>query len=190
VRPQPQSDHAMEAGKKPVSAQHLTIRLRRLELAILMALIVLAAGVLGHMYGQHVAFEDMQGLQRHIDQLEIEAQARESVMRSTNDRMALLQANIVKLQAELDAMMPSANTYSINPDQSVIVAEGRLIVGLVGAPTNDSINISINGKQQTATVGDVIKVAPDPRTTCQVKVLSFDMFAAQINASCSPLKPQ
>jgi hypothetical protein len=67
----------------------------------------------------------------------------------------------------------------------MIVASGRLTIGLIGPPTNESINININGKQQSAATGDAIKFQLDPSTTCQVRVLSFDMFKAVLNASCT-----
>jgi hypothetical protein len=66
----------------------------------------------------------------------------------------------------------------------MVVASGRLTVGLIGPPTNESVNININGKQQSAATGDVIKVSLDPSTMCQVRVLSFDMFKVVLNASC------
>ena len=48
------------------------------------------------------------------------------------------------------------------------VADGRLTIGLVGSPTNESVNININGKQQKAVSGDVIHIALDSLTSCQV----------------------
>ena len=62
--------------------------------------------------------------------------------------------------------MPSKNTYQIVPNQSLIVADGHLTVGLVGSPTNQDVNININGKQQSVASGDVIEVAPSTRRRC------------------------
>jgi hypothetical protein len=86
--------------------------------------------------------------------------------------------------------MPSENTYGVSPNQSLIVADGHLTVGLIGAPANQSVNININGKQRPAAAGDVIDVAPDPSTSCQVRLQSFDMFKAIITATCTAMKPQ
>jgi hypothetical protein len=72
----------------------------------------------------------------------------------------------------------------------VIAADGRLTLGLVGPPTNDGINININGKQQLVAAGDVVRLAPDSSTSCQVEVQSFDMFKAVVTASCSAAKPR
>ena len=90
----------------------------------------------------------------------------------------------------LEAILPTRNTYNINPNQALIVADGHLTIGLIGSPTNQSINININGKQQPAAAGDIIDVAADPSTNCQVKVQSFTMFLAVITASCQPAKAQ
>jgi hypothetical protein len=78
--------------------------------------------------------------------------------------------------------------YSINPNQSLLVADGHLTIGLVGSPLTNGINININGKQQHAAVGDVIRVSPDTSTACVVQIESFDMFKAQFTASCGPAK--
>ena len=85
----------------------------------------------------------------------------------------------------MDEIIPSKNTYNIKPNQSMIVAGGRLTIGLIGPPTNESVNININGKQHSVATGDVIRLTLDPRTTCQVRVQSFDMFKAVLNASCA-----
>jgi hypothetical protein len=70
------------------------------------------------------------------------------------------------------------------------VANGRLTIGLVGPPTNESINVNVNGKHQSAATGDVVNIALEPPTTCQVRVQSFDMFKAIFAASCAGAKPQ
>jgi cell division protein FtsB len=177
-----QSDRATEAGKGLASRRTLVVRVGRF------ALIALIAGIGGHMYGQHVAFRDMQGLERNLEQLQLQNQARENQNNDLNDQIAALQAKIASIQAALDVIVPSQNTYNLNPNQSVVIANGRLTIGLIGTPGDDSIDININGKRQKASVGDLINVAPDPETACQVKVQSFDMFKVQINASCKASK--
>jgi hypothetical protein len=105
-------------------------------------------------------------------------------------QLAALQAKLEMVQAALDAMTPSRNTYNFSPNQSMILAEGRLTVGLVGPPTNERVNVNINGKQHSAGAGDVINFALDPSTACRVQVQRFDMFRATLNASCAEPKSQ
>lgn len=176
-----QSDRATQAGKGRSSRRTLIVVGR-------FVLIVLVAGIGGHMYGQHVAFRDMQGLERNLEQLQLQNQARETQNNDLNDQIAALKARIASIQAALDVIVPSRDTYNLNPNQSVVVANGRLTIGLIGTPGDDTIDININGKRQKASVGDLINVAPDPETACKVKVQSFDMFRAQINASCTASK--
>jgi hypothetical protein len=58
------------------------------------------------------------------------------------------------------------------------------------ATTNDGIKINVNGKQQSAAAGDVIRLTPDSSTACQLQIVSFDMFKAVVAASCaSPKTP-
>jgi hypothetical protein len=81
--------------------------------------------------------------------------------------------------------MPSDNTYNIVPNQALILADGRLTVGMVGSPGNEGVTLDINGRQQTLAAGQIVSVAPDPSATCQVGVQSFDMFKAVLTATCS-----
>jgi hypothetical protein len=76
----------------------------------------------------------------------------------------------------------------IHPNQTLIVGDGHLSVGLVGAPGNDSILLDVNGKQQAVAAGQTISVAPDPATQCQLSVQSFDVFKATLVATCSGAK--
>ncbi len=101
-----------------------------------------------------------------------------------------LHRQIDNLKAELQAIKPSEATYNIRPNQSVLVAAGQLAVGLIGAPTNQSVNINVNGEQRLAAAGDVIMTTVSPTTTCKVAIQSFDMFKAVINATCAAEKSQ
>lgn len=101
-----------------------------------------------------------------------------------------LQVKLKEVQARLEMITPSENTYDVSPNQSLIVADGHLTVGLVGTPKNEGVDINVNGKQQSVVAGDVITVALDPSTNCQVKIQSFDMFKATFTATCTAAKPQ
>jgi hypothetical protein len=103
--------------------------------------------------------------------------------------MTALQLKLTTTSNALNAITPSQDAYNINPNESIIVASGRLTIGLVGSPTNEGININVNGKQQLAAAGDVIKSSVDS-AACQVGVQAFDMFHAVVTASCAAAKPQ
>jgi uncharacterized protein YlxW (UPF0749 family) len=105
-------------------------------------------------------------------------------------KMADLQTQIKNVQAKLDAITPSENTYNLTPNQSIIVGDGRLTLGLIGSPTNEGVNINVNGRPQSVAAGTVINSVLDPLTACQVRVQSFDMFKVVVTASCAPVKPQ
>jgi hypothetical protein len=72
----------------------------------------------------------------------------------------------------------------------MILADGRLTVGLIGPPTNERVNLNINGKEHSAAAGDVISFALDPSTACRLQVQRFDMFRATLTASCGAAKSQ
>lgn len=150
--------------------------------------IIAAVAIFGRFYGQHLAYDAMQDRDSAIRQLELERQRLELEKSSQMSNMKNMHTEASSLQAQLDAIIPSQNRYNINPNQSLVVADGHLTIGLVGSPRSDGIDININGKQQLAAVGDVIHVALDPSTACQVEVQSFDMFKAQFTASCAAAK--
>jgi hypothetical protein len=147
--------------------------------------IIAAVAIFGRLYGQHLAYGAMQDRDSAIRQLQLETQQLQVEKSSQSASMQSMHTEAQGLQAKLDAIVPSENRYTINPNQSLLVADGHLTVGLVGAPRDDGIDININGKRYSAVVGDDIHITPDPSTACDVNIQSFDMFKAQITASCA-----
>ena len=96
-----------------------------------------------------------------------------------------METKLENAQAALDSIMPAPNTYTIKPNQTLIVGDGHLMLGMVGTPGNDAIMLNVNGKQQPLAAGQTINVARDPATQCQLSVQSFDVFKATLVAACS-----
>jgi hypothetical protein len=169
-----------------VDAHNLFMTRRgRIFLIAVSVVLIAAVAIFGRFYGQHLAYSAMQDRDTAIRQLEVERQQLELEKSGQVSRMTTMHTDAQRLQAKLDAIIPSENKYNIDPNQSLVLADGRLTVGLVGAPRDDGIDININGKRYAAVVGDVIRVSPDPATACEVKIQSFDMFKAQFTASCA-----
>ena len=101
-----------------------------------------------------------------------------------------MQAKLDKAQATLNAIMPSQNTFNIHPNQSLVVGDGRLTVGLVGSPSNESVTLDINGKRAVGGRRPGRQRGAGLLDQCQVQVQSFDMFKAVLFASCTGAKPQ
>ena len=144
--------------------------------------IILAGGLAAYVVGFELAYRDMMDTKRLNEQFLSESQNLKKEIIEQNAGLLALQAKLKSVQAAMDDIMPSENTYKISPNQSLVVAGGRLTIGLVGSPTNEAVNININGKQQFAATGDVINIALDP--PCRVRIQSFDMFRAVVTASC------
>ena len=152
--------------------------------------LVLFIMVSGYFWGRQFNARDIAQRDAAILQLQADGQRLAADIADQNATLTALRAELTTTKATLDAITPSLNVYNINPNQSLIVADGRLTVGMIGAPGNDGINLNINGKQQKVAAGDVIRVSPDPSTACQVQLQSFDMFKAVLVASCAPAKSQ
>jgi hypothetical protein len=84
----------------------------------------------------------------------------------------------------------SAHTHNINPNQTLILGDGHLTVGMVGPPANDSVMLNVNGKSQTVAAGQTLSITPDPATQCLIYVQSFDVFKAVVVATCAAAKAQ
>ncbi len=167
---------------------HGTLLQRRGRLLVSLAFIIGAIG--GYILGFQVAHRDLQDAKQLIQQLQTESQKFKKEVLTLTASQINMNSDLTRVQAALDKIMPAKNVYNINPNQSLVVADGHLTIGLVGSPNNENINININGKQHAAVSGDVINVAPDPSTACRVEIQYFDMFKAVIIATCAAAKPQ
>ena len=156
--------------------------------ACVIAVVCILVG--GHLYGRYLSARDLGGRDNAIAQLRAQDQKTKRMLDAKSAEATELQIKLDKVQAALNAIMPSQNTFNIQPNQSLIVGDGRLTVGLVGSPSNESVTLDINGKQQSVDAGQIVDVEPYSSTKCQVQVQSFDMFKAVLVASCTPAKPQ
>lgn len=147
-------------------------------------LLLACIGLGSFLLGRHSASSDFASATILNQQLQTEGQRTKHQLAELSAQFTNQQAKLKAVQAELDAIKPSENTFNIAPNQSLIVGSGRITLALIGSPTNEGITININGKQQTVAAGDVLDVAIDASTTCQVTVQSFDVFKAVLNATC------
>jgi hypothetical protein len=157
-------------------------------IACIVAIVVILVG--GHLYGRYLANKDLGGRDAAIEQLQTESQQLKRSIDLKSLQLTQLQVKVDKTQAQLESIMPTKDTYNIMPNQTLIVADGRVTVGLVGSPGNESVMLNVNGKSQLATAGQVIAAGSDPSANCQVAVQSFDMFKAVLTASCAGAKGQ
>lgn len=183
----------MQAGRSdrtnPQLPLFLTTTAGLVVFAVVCALVVLAVAIGSYFTARIAGDTELKSANLKIVQLESDNQ---KLVADNADRLgsiADLQLQIKNAQSKLAVIMPTENTYNISPNQALVVANGRLTVGLVGSPTNDSVNLNINGKTQSAPVGAVITSVLDPSTTCQVGVQSFDVFKAVLTATCAAAKP-
>ena len=152
--------------------------------------LVLFIMVSGYFWGRQFNARDIAQRDAAILQLQADGQRLAADIADQNATLTALRAELSSTKATLDAITPSLNVYDIIPNQSLIVADGRLTIGMVGSPGNEGIDLNVNGKQQKVAAGDVVRVSPDPSTACQVQLQSFDMFKAVLVATCGPAKSQ
>lgn len=147
----------------------------------------IVGAIAGFVYRGVVDGRDVADSAALVIQSRTETRDSRAALAAANVQIATLKLQLTNAQAALDSVMPSENTYTLAPNRSVSIAGGRLSVALVGSPTNDEINLNINGKRYVASAGQQLKIA-DASTDCDVRVKSFDMFKALVMATCQSEK--
>ena len=156
-------------------------------LVVAIAFVLMCLGILigGHLYGRYLASFNSTSTDNIITELVSQGQKQKRVDDSLSAEITAMGIKLQNAQATLDSIMPSPNTYTIMPNQTLIVGDGHLLVGMVGPPGNDATLLNVNGEQQALAAGQTINVSPDSATQCQLSVQSFDVFKATLVAVCS-----
>ena len=142
--------------------------------------LVIAAIVAAYVIGFQLSHRELADSKQLVQQLQTESQRIKKQNIDLQADLVSTKTTLTTVQAKLDQIMPTKDTYQIAANKSLIVANGRMTVGMVGSPNNQNVNLNINGRPQMAISGDVIDVPPD----CRVRVQSFDMFKVTVTASC------
>jgi hypothetical protein len=181
------ADRPVETGFNSRAAWRLLARRRRTYLVLMV--LILIAGLVGYAIGRELGRRNLLARDETIQQFQNERLELSAELGRRNEQLIALQTKLNHVQATLDELMPSENIYVFRPNQSLVLAGGRVTIGLMGSPTNQSVTINVNGKQHLAVAGDVITVALEESTMCQVTVQSFDLFKAILHATCSDKAP-
>ena len=182
------ADRSAQSGLSSRAAWRMLTRRRRALILFVEASLILFVALVGHFTGRELGRRNLEKREELVIELREELQKRGGELGRRTDQLAALQAKLNSVQAALDAIVPSENTFNVLPNQSLLVGGGRLTVGLVGAPGNQGVVLNINGKEYSLPAGETVNVPVDDRTACQLTVQSFDMFRATINSTCSQRK--
>src|SRR5580698_10456986 len=94
--------------------------------------LILFIMVSGYFWGRQFNSRDIQQRDAAIQQMQSDGQRLAADIADQNANLTALRAELTSTKASLDAIMPSQNTYNINPNQSLLAADGRLTIGMVG----------------------------------------------------------
>jgi len=170
--------------------RHALAREGRLLFLGAVAVLLIGGGIGTFVFFRHLAFGDLIAARQLIDQVQTDDENQRNQVSAQNVKITRLEIELAQTKADLESVRPSKDSYNFAPNESRIAADGRLIIGLVGSPSNESVVLSINDKRQAMVAGQKINVTPDPSTTCQVTVQSFTMVQAVVTATCAAAKPQ
>jgi cell division protein FtsB len=187
------SESTREAGRSGQTGQQSGVPAApasRLIAVVVCVIVLLVVAFASYLTARIMGGDDLKAANLRVVQIQGENQKLTADNTNLKGTISDLQLQVKTAQDKLAAIMPVENTFIFNPNQSLVVADGRMTIGLIGSPTNEGVNININGKSQLTMVGAVIDVAINPTTACQVSVQSFDMFRATLTATCSEVKPR
>ncbi len=112
-------------------------------LVAVIALITIGCAFGGYYFGLSLTYRDLAAAKERIGQLQPENQRLKKAIVDQSARLVEVQGALTNVTAAMQAIMPSENTYSVSPNQSLIVGGGRLTIGLIGSPpTTASPSIS------------------------------------------------
>jgi hypothetical protein len=169
--------------------RHALAREGRLLFLGAVAILLIGGGIGTFVLFRHLANADLVAARQLVDQVQTDDENQRKLVTAQNVKISKLEIDLARTKADLEAIRPEKGKFNIPPNESRIAADG-LIIGLVGSPSNESVVLSINDKQQTMVAGQKIMVTPNPSTTCQVTVQSFTMVQAVVTATCAAAKPQ
>jgi hypothetical protein len=160
---------------------------RRARLLVVLAsvLLLVASSAAGYFFGRDLAKRPLEDAHQLIHQLQPQVQKLKKQIDEQSTTLISVQTKLKRVETELSRLKPAKNTYVINSNQSLIIDDGKLTVGVVGPPNINGVTLNINGKQHHAVTGDLFAIMPDPATKCSIKVQSLDMFQVSINAVCA-----
>ena len=92
----------------------------------------LMGGIVGYLLGLNSAYVEMTAGKLALQQSRAENQKMKSEMAGESVKTSAMESGIAKLQATLDELVPSENTYNIKANQSLIVGRGKLLDAITG----------------------------------------------------------
>lgn len=97
-------------------------------------------------------------------------------------RISELQDQLKDIKTKYDEVISPARNLVIKANESRPVSIALMEIGMIGTPTNESVNINVNGKRQVAAAGDVVSAD----FTCRIQVVSIDLLksSASVNSAC------
>ena len=142
-------------------------------------------GIVGYVVGLNATHLQMASVNELLRQTRSENQKIKSELSNQNAHYAATENTLAQMKGEMEAISPTKDTYNLKPNHSLTVGDGRLLMGLIGPPTNESVAINVNGMRHSLATGDIINVPIDGQTNCRIRLQSFDMFKAVVEASCA-----
>ena len=116
------ADRSAQTGLSSRAAWRLLTRRRRAFILFIETLLILVVALVGHLTGRELGRRNLEKREEIIIELREELQKRGGELGRRNDQYGVLQAKLNSVQAALDAIVPSENTYQ---HRSQSIAAGR-----------------------------------------------------------------
>ncbi len=153
-----------------------------------LVVVVVIVGFGCYFLGWNSARNDITNLKEQVGKLQGDNQKLTQTNDDQTKQITNLQSQLKTAQSRLDDVFLAYRTIDLSANELTPISTGHFSIGLIGPPSTDKINININGKQQSAAVGDTIDVGTIA-ASCRVTIKSFDMFKVSVTTNCVPANP-
>ena len=175
----------------PVSSRPHFLRGEYAAVTLIACIVVILCILIGgHLYGRFLAARDLGGRDTAIEQMRAESQKQKRDIDEKSAQITELERKVTDAQTALEAILPQKNTYNIAPNQTLLVGDGHLMLGLIGSPANEGV--LLNHQWQAADGAG--RPSHYGRARCVDQLSGFGAVVRHVqsvvHATCSGAKPQ
>jgi hypothetical protein len=151
--------------------------------------LILAVVIGSYTLGRHWRAQDIADYNSKIMTLQKDNDSLTKTSSDQRRQIDSLTSQLKSAQVQLDEIFRPTRKLEIKANESKRISVDQLIIGLIGTPRNENVDMNVNGRKYTAAAGNVTNVQLS--TNCRIEVMSFDVLtsSAVINTTCTTVKP-
>jgi hypothetical protein len=180
------TDRSTETGFQPsrfrVTQRHWTVVAGRI-----IVIVVLVIG--SYSLGRHWRSREITDYSNKNMALQKDNQRLTKTNSEQAQQIKILRAQLEHVSTQLNEIFLPTRKLEIKANESKRLSAEQLIIGLIGTPGNESIDLNVNGKKYSVSAGSVTTLQLS--TNCRIEIQSIDVLgsSAVVNTTCTAAKP-